>query len=857
MSAMRRLVISLVVAVAATHSARALEHPTASPLNPTGQAINMPVPLRNGGDTLGEVVVTIDQHDQVLVTATDLAPVLKGHLPDATIETLQGFGSTPLPLSLFSDTEGLVIAFNQQSMELTVSLAADKSKPKALSFSRTAPRPSLMEPATVSAFLNYDLVLSHDWSFDDASGFSLDLEGSMRFAGLVFEADGTLGGSLNGFLCPLEAKCRTQEENRFTRLGTRAVYDMPDWGTRSIAGDTTYLGVAGQRPMDLLGVSLEHNKEIFGKHRSQSTRSFGQLLIIERDADLELIVNGIPMQRLALTPGAYSLHDLPLSLGANTIEAVITYSTGERDVIRFDALSNHQLLDAGEFTWGISGGLPAAWINGERAYLDAFQGGLHIRHGFSDTFTGYLTLQADSTVYNAGFGFHHLTSVGTLHLGATLSQGDTMGYAASVSFDTLPDLDTPRRSFRIAADYFSDEFRQAGDAQLLAGDVLYPAFDAWLRLTATQTNPLPWGAYATATARYDFAADVPNVPGAVSAGTDRWSVDLGISREVFNSATLTFTAGYGNDRLLSFHHLDDTPEFRFGLNLYARFGDTFVGARHSFGNDVSSVTASHLVRSPSDVWQASITADNAPERGLYSTASAQHLGQRGETRLSHTAQRPQDGDEHHRTQLQHGGALAFADGKLALGAPVRNGFAIIYPHLSIADADVIVGNPEAPRATGTSWFPAIVTDLPPYAAVQYPLDAENIPDGYSLDASHLSVQTPYRAGYAIALGSDMPLTAYGTLLDANGKPVSLQQGRASSTDYPKALITVFTNSAGKFAAEGLAPGAWTITVADADYSFTIPASTTGLFNADVLMPDGATPQEPPSQWPATLLTDAQ
>lgn len=852
----RAILMLMTAAIAAAAPARALEHP-ATQLNATGRAIVLPVPLRYGNDILGDVPIIIDEYDQVLVAATDLAPFLKDHVPQSSLHTLQGFGSGPLPLILYADMHGLDIGFDQQNVELTLSLPADRSKPRTLSLSNAGPMPTLMKPATVSAFLNYDLVLTHDWSFEEASGFSLDLEGATRIGGVVFEAEGTLGGSLNGFLCPIEARCQPQEENHFTRLGTRAVYDIAEWDTRSVFGDTNYVGIPGQRPMELLGISLEHNSDLFGKHRSQSTRSFSQLLVIDRSATLELIVNKIPMQRLSLKPGAYNLHDLPITLGANTIEAVITYDTGDREVISFDALSNYQLLDAGDFTWEISGGLPAAWINGERQYLDTFQGGLYLRHGLSDTFTGYLALQSDSTVHNAGFGFHHLTLLGTFHLGATLSEGAGFGYAASASFETLPKLDEPNSWFRIAADYYSDDFRQPGDAQLLLDDVLYPAFDAWLRLSATQTKPLYWGSYATATARYDFAADHANIPGAVSTDTDRWSVDFGVSRQFFDTATLTLTAGYGNDRLLSFARLDDTPEFRFGLNLYARFGDTSIGARHSFGNDVSSVTASHLVRSPSDVWQASVNTDSAPERGLLSTASAQHLGQRGETRISHTMQEPRGHDEHHRTQFQHGGALAFADGKLAIGAPVRNGFAIVYPHHTIPDADVVVGDAAAPRATGSAWFPAVVSDLPPYANVQYPLDATNIPNGYALGSSHLAVKAPYRAGYAVPLGSDMPLTAYGKLVDASGEPVSLQAGKLTSPTYPSQTITIFTNSVGKFAVEGLAPGSWTIAIAAVTYTFSVPADATGIFNTELLTPDGATPQEPPTQWPATLVTEAQ
>lgn len=835
---------------------RALEHPiSANALNPTGRAINMPVPLRYGDRILGDVVITIDQHDQLLIAATDIAPLLHGHLPEPTLQTLQSFGPAPLPLVLFGELDGLNIGFSPQNMELTVSLPADKTKPQALSFARPAPLPSLMEPATVSAFLNYDFIVSQDWTFEDASGVSLNLEGAIRMVGLVLEAEGTVGGSLNGFLCPIEAQCRTQDESYLNRLGTRAVYDVPDWDIRSIAGDTTYFGPAGQRPMDLLGLSLEHNPELFGKPRNRSTRSFGQLLVIDAPADLTISVNGIPMQRLSVQPGSYSLHDLPITLGASTVEVIVTYANGETDIIRFDTLSAYHMLDADQFTWGMTGGLPATWIDGQREYLKNFQGGLHLRHGATDTLTNYFTVQTDSTIHTAGLGFQRLTAWGTFHLGGSVSQGPEIGYAATASFETLPHAEK-YSSFRFAADYYSDTYREPGDAQLLASDVLYPAFDSWLRLSAVQTTPLPWNAYATGTARYDFAADTANIPGAVSTGTDRWSVDLGVSRQFFDTTTLTFNAGYGNDRLLSFSHLNDEPELRFGLSLYARFGDSSVGGRHSFGNNHSAITATHLVKNPSDSWQTSTSADNTPERGLYSTVSTDYLGQRGETRLSHTFQHPQGRDEHHQTQFQQSGALGFADGKLAIGAPVRNGFAIVSPHHTIADAEVIIGNPENPRATGSSWMPAIITDLPAHASIQFPLDATGIPDGYALGSSHMTVKAPYKAGYAITLGSDLPLTAYGTLLDSSGTPLSLQSGKATSETYPGEAIDVFTNSSGKFAAEGLGPGRWAIAINTYVYDFSIPANTHGLFHADTLWPEGANQEEPPAPWSATILTES-
>ncbi len=854
MKAHPALSLMLLAAVLQTAKGNALEHPPPGiVLNPTGRVINMPVPVRKGDTVVGEIVVSIDEHDQVLIAATDLEPYLSRDLPNS----LDPMGTAPVPVSLFSQVEGLEVDFDRLAMELRVKLAADKSKPTDLSFTGHRAQATYDTPATVSAFLNYTVSLTQDWQWPEASEVTLDLESALRVGSVVLEAEGSLGGALNGFLCPIEATCLEQEENAFRRRGTRAVYDDPDWDTRAIVGDTGYRGLPGQRSFDLLGISLNHDPDLFGKPQRQSTRSFNRLLVVERSADLELIINGVSMQRLKLQPGGYSLNDLPVQLGANSIQAIITYDNGEREVYEFNTLSSYQLLDAGAFTWEMTGGLPSTWRDGEREYLDIFQGGAFARYGFTDSFTGYVSAQTDTTVHTTGIGFHLLLPLGSLHLGGSMGFGDAIGYAVTASYETLPTPDDPYSAFKLTVDYTSPEYRQPGDAQLMDTDILYPVVDSWLRLSAFHSKPLFSEIYATTTARYTFATDTANIPGAVSTGIDRWSVDMAISRVIFGTTTISATAGYGNDRLLSFSHLKEEPELRFGIGLHARWGETSVAARHSFGNDVSDVTASHLMRTPSSAWQTSITGNNAPSRGLYSSASMSYFGQRGETRLSHTHQQPHEHDDIHRTQVQHSGAIAFADGKLALGAPVRNGFAIVYPHESISDSTVIVGNPEARRADGGSWFPAIITDLPAYGPVQYPLDATNVPAGYSLGTSHLNVNAPYRAGYAIALGSEMAVTITGTLLDTYGNPVALQSAKATSPAHPGKSVTLFTNSVGRFAAEGLAPGPWSITIASVVYSISIPERTRGLFNTDKLMPDGTVSTEPPDQWPATLLTEAQ
>ncbi len=849
---------ALLVIPSALH---ALEHPPSGiVLNPTGRTLNVPVPVRNGEGVVGEVVVTVDAHDQVLVAATDIAALLGDGLTESSASALQAIGPAPVPVSFVSQAvDGMEVDFDRLAMALRIRLDADSTKTRPLSFTANTLPQSLQEPATVSAFLNYRFSLTQDWDWPEASGFTLDLDAAARLGGVVFENEASLGSSLNGFLCPIEAQCRQQSENTFRRRGTRAVYDAVAWDTRAIVGDTGYVGLPNQRSFETLGLSLDHNPQAFGKRQNQSTRSFNRQLILDRSATLELIINGVTLQRLPLQPGSYSLNDLPVALGANVIQAIITYDNGEREEYEFNTLSSYQLLDEGATTWGISGGLPSTWRNGEREYLAIFQGGVNVRHGISDTLTGYLAAQTDTSVTTAGAGFHLLTSWGPLHLGGTGSFGDRLGYAASASFETLPDTDNPYRTFRLTVDYASPDFLHPGDRQLNDSDILYPVLDSSLRVSVFLAVPLAWDVHATGAARYAVAAENPNLPGAVSAGVDRWSVDAGFTRRFFDASTLSLTAGYGNDRLLSFARLDEAPEWRFGLSFHTRLGDISVSGRHSFGNDVSSGTVSHTSRSPSDNWQTSITADNAPERGASSTAFLSHYGQRGETRLSHTFQQPQDTGAQHRTQFQHAGAIAFADGKVAVGAPVRNGFAIVAPHDTIAHSTVIVGNPNAPRVTGSSWFPAIITDLPAYGTVQYPLDATDIPPGYALGNAHLAVKAPYRAGYAIEVGSDMPLTAMGTLVDGAGTPIRLQSATATSPAHPGKALTLFTNSAGRFAAEGFSSGEWVIAVATPTrltFTFTIPPEVRGFHDAATLQPDGAIPPAPHDPWIPTLLTDA-
>jgi outer membrane usher protein len=131
--------------------------------------------------------------------------------------------------------------------------------------------------------------------------------------------------------------------------------------------------------------------------------------------------------------------------------------------------------------------------------------------------------------------------------------------------------------------------------------------------------------------------------------------------------------------------------------------------------------------------------------------------------------------------------------------------------------------------------------LPAYLPSTVPIDVPDLPTGYSLGTAAFDTYAPYRGGYAVEVGSAYSVYASGKLLLANGAPLALMTGVAYPADRPEKQVALFTNAAGKFGADGLAPGTWIIDVATDDgpvhYVVEVPQGTQGLFKAGMLFPE--------------------
>jgi outer membrane usher protein len=464
-----------------------------------------------------------------------------------------------------------------------------------------------------------------------------------------------------------------------------------------------------------------------------------------------------------------------------------------------------------------------------------------------------------------GLSLASVTPFGFLGLqGAVSDSLSGLGYAGNLNYDLvnfgglLSQITGAHEALRLGAEYRSAAFRTPGDfLPVVTASNLYPQNNYWLRLSGSYTTPL-WDNISLAlAARYQFASKLDEqLLSPYTLLGDRYGADITVSSPLTQYASGSLTLSYSNE---SYTITDTNDSSGADLRVMARLffrpdentritanGDTlnkdaYVSATRSFGHGLGR-------------WDTSI---DVQQNGVGDTTNvsgtASFYGNRGEVSVGHDAGFEEVGwtgftpaSVEQRSTLRVGTSLVFADGKFGVGAPVRsNGFAIIYPHDSIADKAISVGARQDIRAHSDWLGNPVVTDIPAYTSATLPIDVADLPVGYSLGTGAVETNAPYRAGYAVEVGSANSVSAYGTLLMANGEPVALLTGVAFPADHPEKQIAIFTNGAGKFGAEGLAPGAWIIEMATENaptrFKFEVPKETEGLFKVGTLTATGEQP----------------
>lgn len=840
--------------------------PVTNRINTTGRPLNLPVPVKDDGNPLGEIVVRIEPDDSILIPKAALVEQLSGAIDKAALARLHAIPDNQGQVSLADlRAAGFNVNFDPVTMELTFLPVADQRSGDLSLGRRSAPLYSsnAAKPAIMSGYLN--VIGGADYRWGDVSGSAessgrLDLVGVFRLWNIAVENEAAWEGSVDTLQCPAGAICTTQHQEGFKRQRSRLVYDLPEQEIRIQAGDADVYGTGLQRSPDVLGVSIEKSPRKL--RPGESIRPTGRSSFrIERPSDVEVLINGAIVQKFRLRPGNYNLADLPLATGANEVQLIITDDSGERRSLSFTAFFDGSLLASGKSEWSVAGGLPSYFRDGERQYLsdETFGTGFY-RHGITDQLTAEANLQGDSSVIMGGAGAFAITPWGLFGLQGALSESSRgYGWAANVSWDIV-NFKGPfsyfsglREAVRFGAEYRSSDYRMPGEFVTTADGILMPQFNYWLRLSAAYSMPIGDRISATLSGRYQFSDEDAIVLSPNTLKGDRYGADLTLSSVLGPSLSGGLTFGYSNETYYFRDTTDnDQAEFRVMGRLYWRPDDrTRVSAAYDTLTRETSISGYHGDGRGIGRWDTSIDVlSQGRDNRTTGTAAGNYYGNRLEARVQHTggfsglsetSLEPKPIDQ--RTSARIGTSFAFADGAFAVGPPIRGqGFAIVGPHESIADKTISVGTREEVRARADAFGPALVTDLPAYANATIPVDAEGLPIGYSLGTGTFETYAPYRAGYKLQVGSAYSVSTFGTLVTEDGDPVVLISGVATSADDPKKQVVVFTNASGRFGADGLAPGRWSIEMATdgrpTRYVLDVPPGTKGLFKAGTLKPSG-------------------
>ena len=776
------LLASPVGAVQAQDAAAATSQGAGASGGVYGRNYLLDLPIYLGAFFLGEAPVEIAGDTPQAVSGADIVRLLEEVAAGPLMAKLRAAtsegGMTPIAAL---KAAGLDVSFDQENISLVLDLALDARTVQRLEADRDGYAfTATDQPAKLSAFLNLRGTQVYDHDTNDFEPLVIALEGAARLGNVVLEAEGSYEGDIG-----------------FIRDGSRVVYDHEPLGLRGQAGDVRIATTGFQSGGDLLGASASRNIELRpfqSTIRASGRRSFD----LTRQSEVEIYSNGALTRRLMLAPGRYEIDDFLTTLGRNDVRIVIIDRDGQREEIEFTLFSDTQVLARGEIELAVAGGVRSSRTLTDRAYdfdVPVFSG--FARTGLTDRITGGLNAQLDDRTRMIGAEMRAATGFAVFgaDLAASHDNAAGSGFAASfsVSRNSFALGEAGRdRSLSLRLTWYSEDFAAIGAS--FPGETVAAEFDA------SYTQQLAYDATLGLSAGYRLGR---------GGSADRYALQAQLSKYFTAGPVVQIGAGYEDDGR------DDGALYGF-LGLTYRFGgqdsasadyDTrndraSASYRHIEGDHIGAINASALTTSDNDGSSLFAGADYTANRFVIGASHNLGLEGRYDTLTSNT------------TTLRAATALVYADGNIAVSRPVTGSFAILAKDASLAESTVeITRRGEEVLARSDALGPAVINNIAPYTNRPIAYDVDPLPVGYDLGEGGVRVVAPYAAGYAIQIGSAYNMTVLGNLLDEAGAPVALRTGvmtLAGDADAP--AVPFFTNRTGRFVAQGLKPGLWTLTL---------------------------------------------
>ncbi|WP_072822194.1 fimbria/pilus outer membrane usher protein [Modicisalibacter ilicicola] len=632
----------------------------------------------------------------------------------------------------------------------------------------------------LTAYVNLRAVEDYVDSDLEPSGrqpLTLSLDGGVR----AFGADGTA--------LEWSAFYDEEDERRWKRGETRLVHDDVERAIRYSAGDIFYQSAEFQGAPSLLGFSVERQFSALQPFRVV-TSTGQQTFTITRPSRVEVYVNDVLQSIQRLSPGRYNVSDFAFTDGLNDVRVVVEDDAGRRQTFNYSLFLDAILLDEGISEFSVNAGYQRADDFSETIEYDhdapAWSG--YYRQGITPDLTLGANYQGDQTLDVGGVEAVLGTRTGIFSGSFNASQAEEhgSGRAGTLRWNYEFDLFGTRRpqELSLASIYSSENFQSLGQDEP-------SATFRWQNLIRLSSQ-LGDTAYGSITARQGVAHS--------SRGADETGVGLSISKR-FGRLTTSIRAEYIDGEA------EETDLF-LSVSLPLGSSQTWRSSYTDTDNRLRTEWST-MPRNVVGDLSGSIGVETA-DQGSRLLGDVTYRGNRFIARARHDYL--QEGlfedNTGQFTRVQFETGIATAEGKLAMGRPVSNAFAIVDRHESLSRTRILVNETsDGPVAIADGFGPALVPGLESYRIQNLLWRAEAPPVGYDMGDVHERIFPAYRGGFSYQAGSAASIIAMGRLLGADDAPVSLIAGTLHAADGRTfEPLSTFTNRKGRFVLQGLEPG---------------------------------------------------
>lgn len=793
----------------------AAAHATEVKTAQTVRTYNLTLPLIFQGAYLGDVPVAASIDGDISVNVERFVSLLGQRLEPEMVNQLKqaAGGQQIVGIGVFAPV-GIVVTYDTAKLELRVTIPVDRQGGQTISAIEQSdlgqPTAVTIAPAGFSGSLALTARQAYVWSPSAAEGwdpFRVSGDLSVNFFGR------------EGAYLFAQGEYDEASGDPWHRGNIVLIHDDVDNALRTSLGDVTPVPAGFQSSPILAGLSIQRQ---FGELQPfRNIRPSGLFRFsLDRASTVDVVVNGTTIRTLRLDAGQYDLKDFPLFNGLNDVELYVVDEFGRHLIAAFSQFFSTRLLNPGVAEFGATVGIPQLRDDGDELKYDdrnpAFSG--YARYGVTDDITIGANLQANKSQWLAGAELGWASPVGTFGVVAgwseieSLTTGTSYLVSYEISTDDLGFLKNPQVNLSYL--YTSESFASLGT---LTPD---EPRETEMRGRVYVQLPLDLGLGLSGSYSEGRNSEPTETRYGVSVSYSLGFVDLNASNERTRR--------------------DGAPgENRFLISLSLPLSER-ENARASYDSKNEQVQAEYARFQRDELGDYGIRVAALRDRDrITGSGEFAYNANRFDLLLQHDAIADPNADDiqSQRTSYTLATQLAFAGDSVAFGRPVGQRFAIIAAHETLDGSPVGVSQSRnsTRRQAETDFFgSALVSAGSAYQPQSMFIDVENLPAGYDVGTGQYDVLPGIASGYAVTVGSDASHVVVGNLVGADGQPLALLGGEVRAKDRTDLKpVLVFTNRAGRFFAEGLAPGRYDMVLGpalDIVVPLTVPDGTKGMID---------------------------